>query len=92
MHPNYETRNVAAQREDPDSLLNFTKDLLALRRKFPALREGDFVPLKTSRGVAAYLRQTEAQSILVALNFTSHEEDIRSTEGKLGRALFQCKK
>ncbi len=82
VHPNYETRNVAAQREDPDSLLNFTKDLLALRRKLPALRQGDFVPVKTSRGVAAYLRQTEAQSILVALNFSSHDTALDPPEGR----------
>jgi alpha-glucosidase len=69
VHPNYIWRNVAAQQANPDSLFNFTKKLLALRKEIPALRRGDFVPLETPRGVLAYLRQTEGQSVLVALNF-----------------------
>jgi alpha-glucosidase len=69
VHPDYIRRNVSAQQADRDSLFNFTKKLLALRKEIPALRHGDFIPLKTPRGVLAYLRRTQEQSVLVAMNF-----------------------
>jgi len=72
LHPDYPFRNVAAQREDPDSLFNFTRRLISLRKEIPALRIGTFTPLvEVPRGVLAYLRRTEEQMVLVALNFTS---------------------
>jgi alpha-glucosidase len=71
-HKNFTHRNVAAQSKDPDSLLNFTRKLLALRKKTPALRRGNFVPLAESPGgVLAYLRHAEEQTVLVALNFSN---------------------
>ncbi|NOY99757.1 MAG: DUF3459 domain-containing protein [Chloroflexi bacterium] len=77
VHPDYVRRNVAAQLDDPASLLNFTRKLIALRRENPALRRGDFVPLTTSpRGVMAYLRQMESQTVLVALNFTDRRKQM----------------
>ena len=69
-HPNYTRRNVSSQQADPDSLINFTKKLLALRKEIPALRGGNFSPLKTPQGMLAYLRQTEDQTVLVGLNFS----------------------
>ena len=69
VHPDYIQRNVAAQQANPGSLFNFTKKLIALRREYPALRRGDFIPLETPRGVIAFLRRTEGQTVLVAMNF-----------------------
>lgn len=72
VHPNYHRRNVAAQREDPDSLLNFTRKLIALRKEYPALRRGDFVPLTTRpHDALVYLRRIDGQTVLVALNFSN---------------------
>jgi alpha-glucosidase len=70
VHPDYPRRNVTAQQADPDSLFNFTKKLLALRKQYPALRQGEFIPLETPHSGLAYLRQTGEQSVLVALNFS----------------------
>jgi alpha-glucosidase len=81
VHPNYRLRNVVAQRADPDSLFNFTKKLLALRKKYPALRSGDFIPLGTPRGVLAYLRMYEKQSVLIAMNFKGQNVRILIPEG-----------
>jgi len=67
---NYQEVNVAAQSDDPDSLLNLYRRLIHLHTNNPALAQGDFVPLKSSNGaVAAFLRQTDEQVILVVLNF-----------------------
>ena len=72
LHPDYPFRNVAAQRDDPASLYNFTRKLISLRKEIPALRIGTFTPLvEIPRGVLAYLRRTQEEVVLVALNFTS---------------------
>jgi len=73
VHPNYFRRNVASQQADPDSLFNFTKKLLALRKEIPALCQGDFIPLETPPGMLAYLRRTVEQSVLVAANFSNQD-------------------
>jgi alpha-glucosidase len=70
VHPNYQTRNVKAQDADPNSMLNFTRNLIKLRRGKPALVCGDFTLLtEQPKGALAYLRRTLRQTILVALNF-----------------------
>ncbi len=81
VHPNYIQRNVSAQQADPDSLFNFTKKLLALRKEIPALRRGDFIPLETPHGMLAYLRRTEEQSVLVAMNFGKRKAKIILPDG-----------
>jgi alpha-glucosidase len=77
VHPNYSQRNVAAQDADPDSLLNFTRRLIALRKEYSALREGEFIPIEnTPRGVLAYLRRTPEQTVLVAMNFSNRDVSV----------------
>ncbi|MFZ5818344.1 MAG: alpha-amylase family glycosyl hydrolase [Chloroflexota bacterium] len=69
-HPNFRARNVAVQQADPNSLFQFTRQLLHLRRSHPALARGDFSLLtEQPRDALAYLRETPEQRILVALNF-----------------------
>jgi alpha-glucosidase len=70
VHPDYPRRNTAAQLADPGSLLNFTRKLISLRRQNPALVRGDFTLLPAPRSCLVYLRRTEDQTLLVALNFS----------------------
>ena len=71
VHQNFLQRNVAAQEKDPGSLLKFTRELISLRKKYPALIMGDFCPLfPTNRHILAYLRKTGDESILVICNFS----------------------
>jgi len=74
--PSHKTINVGAQTDDPDSALNFYRALLRLRKSSPALRRGTYRPL-IERPVAAmtYLRETDSQIMLVALNFFGHDVD-----------------
>jgi alpha-glucosidase len=69
--------NVADQKADPSSLLNFYQDLLRLRRNTPALIAGDYHVLHPhSESYLAFLRyedETE-QSCLVVLNFSNKEQ------------------
>lgn len=63
---------VAAQRQDPHSLLNLVKQLLKLRRKHPALAVGEYAPVVVSDPHAlAYLRRHADEQLLAALNFGS---------------------
>jgi len=91
VHPNFIRRNVAAQQGDPDSLFNFTRKLLALRKEIPALRGGDFLPLDTPRGVLAYLRHLDGQSVLVALNFSRRTVKFSLPGGKWRMQLKPAK-
>ena len=62
-----------------------------LPSEFPALHAGDFVPLNVSHGLLAYLRRTEEQSILVAMNFTTHSVKLKLPDGNWNE-LFSSKK
>ncbi|MBI3760440.1 MAG: DUF3459 domain-containing protein [Chloroflexi bacterium] len=68
----YRKINVASEREDPRSVLNFYRGLLRLRRTSPALRRGSYRWLvKRPVEGLAYLRETPEQAMLVLLNFYS---------------------
>ncbi len=65
----FATRNVAAQRADPGSVLSFYRALLALRRATPALHEGALARVCSSTpGVLAFRRWTGEDRALVVLN------------------------
>ena len=81
VNPDFLRRNVLAQQADPASLFHFTKKLLALRKEYPALRHGDYLPLVTGPDTLAYLRRTPGQSVLVAINFKSRLSECASQPG-----------
>jgi glycosidase len=63
------TANVEAMNRDPASLLSRYRRLIRLRDRSSALARGDFVPVHGGvEQVAAYLRRTEAEVILVVAN------------------------
>jgi alpha-glucosidase len=71
VHPNFSYRNVNAQSADEESLLNFYRKLIFLRKSTSALRNGSFTVVpQVSSNVLVYLRQDEANQMLVALNFS----------------------
>jgi alpha-glucosidase len=72
LNPDYPQRNVSAQTAESDSLLNFYKRLLALRRANAALTRGEFALLADlPGGVLGYRRTLGDQQLLVLLNFGS---------------------
>ena len=72
VNPNHQTGiNVKEQSRNPNSLLNYYKHLLRVRRNTPALIVGEYVPLhKTAKNYFAFLRVTSKQTVLVILNFS----------------------
>lgn len=80
VHPGFPFCNVEAQRKDPTSLFQHYKRLFALRRAFAALHGGSLALWhKTSvpKGVLAFTRQHEAQTVFVLLHFADDEAEVR---------------
>jgi glycosidase len=74
--PDAETVPVAAQTDDPGSLLAHYRSLARLREGHTALRTGELVPLDAApRGVYAYLRHDAAETIMVAANLSDEPVD-----------------
>lgn len=73
VNSNYKSINVESQEKDADSVLNYYRRLVAVR-KSPKYKEvftyGKFVPVyQNSDTIMAYYREYENQRILVAANF-----------------------
>ena len=73
VNPLFKDVNVEAQEQDPDSVLNYYRKLVALR-KSDELKEvftyGEFLPeYENVDGVMAFYRKDESRCILVAANF-----------------------
>jgi alpha-glucosidase len=91
VNPNYARGvNVAGQRAQPDSLLNFYRRLLRVRKQTPALLGGDYVPLnEAAPDYLAFLRRADAQTCLVALNFSERAQTVRfELPHRVARVLF----
>ena len=73
----YPQVNIAAQDDDPDSLLNHYRELIRLRSESTALNRGAITLLDTENsGVYAVLRSSADQTILVIVNLEkSHISD-----------------
>jgi alpha-glucosidase len=68
----YHDHNVASELEQPASVLQFYKHLLALRRHEAALRNGDYVALNQDNpNVLSYFRRYKSEAVLVALNMSA---------------------
>lgn len=86
--------NIREQEQNPDSLLNYYKRLLKVRKESAALKEGDYIALhETAQDYAAFLRNTAAQIVLVVLNYSEKriELDFSGSEkmkNKRLRTLF----
>lgn len=88
----YKTTNVQTEEQDQESLLNWYRSLIALRRGNPSLRNGRMVFLNTADpNVLSFLRIASEgdQLVLVAMNMSSHPAsitfDLRSAGFATGR-------
>lgn len=72
VHENYRFRNVESQLKQSDSILNFYKKLISIRKKTPALQKGMFIPLTYEpRRMLAFMRKTNDQEVVIAINFSN---------------------
>jgi alpha-glucosidase len=81
------THNVESELKDPNSVLNFYRQLLALRHTEAALRDGEYISLNDSDpNVLMYLRRYEDATILVAINMSASEQKTRMDLSAAGMA------
>ena len=81
----FKQHNVAIEKDNPQSLLNFYRALLALRHTNPALLDGEYVPLAgNDANVLAYLRRTKAETIAVVLNVSVESQELEPNWKALG--------
>jgi alpha-glucosidase len=77
----YKRVNVAAQSEDPDSLLTLYRRLIELRRSEPALLYGEHQGLETEGDLLAYLREGDERRFLMVLNLGSRSASFEMPDG-----------
>jgi alpha-glucosidase len=79
------THNVAGEMNDPNSVLSFYRQLLALRHKEPALLEGSYLALnEKDPNVFTYVRRYKDEAILVVLNMSGTEQKVQFDLSPLG--------
>jgi alpha-glucosidase len=75
--------NVRDQQHNPNSLLNYYKYLLQVRKASPALTSGEYIALNnTAKDYLAFVRKAEEQTVLVILNFSSKKLDLNFSRAK----------
>lgn len=83
VNPNYTYINVSDAAKDPNSILHFYRQLIALRKNSEVLRTGDFtLLLPEDPQLFAYSRSLGEEKILVCCNFSDREADFPFPEGK----------
>lgn len=79
VNPNYKRINAAAQIGDEDSVYNYYRKLISLRKEYPIIVNGDFELVgENNADVFAYLRHWKDQILWVACNFTDRMQKIVS--------------
>ncbi|HEX6270563.1 MAG TPA: alpha-amylase family glycosyl hydrolase [Anaerolineales bacterium] len=91
--PDYKEVNVAKQLDNPRSMLNYFRKLLAYRKNSPALRVGNYRSLDAGSAEAQancflYERQAGDQRVLVALNFSGEEQHLSLPDLGTGRIVL----
>lgn len=78
LNPDYKTVNVAAEERNPDSIFNYYKALIRLRKQNPQLRDGKFVLVDpNNEQVLSFLRKTpDGKALLVAVNFANSPQTV----------------
>ncbi len=79
---NYQDVNVAHELDDNHSQLAFYRKLLAYRKATPALQWGSYHALDPESSEASercfvFVRQANEQRVLVALNFSAQDQELR---------------
>ena len=75
VNENYKEINVAAQEQDENSVLNFYRKAIALRKSLSCVRYGEYREYgKLSSRLYTYSREDEKEKILVVCAFSENEE------------------
>jgi maltose alpha-D-glucosyltransferase/alpha-amylase len=88
----YEWVNVAAQDQDPESLLNFMRELIQVRKQHPALGRGHFEILEPENKAILPFLNTSDGDVVIALHNLSMEAQTVSLDLSRydGQTLQDC--
>ncbi|MBR5126249.1 MAG: alpha-glucosidase [Oscillospiraceae bacterium] len=82
VNPNYTEINVAQQETDPDSVLNFYRKAIALRKALSCVRYGTYQEYQPLSGkFYIYSMEDEKQKILVVCSFSKKDEHWQAPKG-----------
>ena len=89
----YQTVNVEAQSRIPTSLLQWTRRLISIRKRYPVFGRGSLEILEpANRSILAFLREYEGQVLLVACNLSRFVQpaqlDLSALAGRTPVELF----
>lgn len=84
VNDNFRQINVESQIDDKNSILNFYKKMIRLKKGNEALTHGSFrMILEEDEDIFAYLREGKTEKYLVLANLTSNERVLNLTEFNL---------
>ncbi|MGN0767945.1 MAG: alpha-glucosidase [Christensenellales bacterium] len=82
VNKNYKEINVEDSLNDENSILNFYKKLLSLRKENPVFLYGDFVlHYKRHKKLFVYERNYEGKKLFVAINFSETDTPVATPKG-----------
>lgn len=91
LNPNYKSINVEAELKRPDSIIDFYRQLIRLRKQNALLRYGSFRMIcKNHPRVIAYLREYEGRQMLIVVNMSKLPSyiDISEIEYRKGHCIL----
>jgi len=78
VNPNYQRINAAQQIGDPDSVFNYYRKLIALRKQHSVMIYGDYADISPGqKNVYMYTRSDDTQTWMVVLNFSGKRTVVR---------------
>ena len=82
VNDNYREVNVAAAEADPNSLLNFYREAIALRQSLPVVRHGSYREYDAASGTRyVYAREADGQRLLVVCAFREAQQRFHAPKG-----------
>lgn len=84
--PDHDVTNVAIQKEDPASILQFYRTVIEFRRKHMALSTGEYEQLHADGELLAFRRSDGQETFVTVLNLAGSPDEFR-TEGQITEGL-----
>ena len=79
VNENYKEVNVAMQEQDADSILNFYRKVIKLRKELSCVRHGSYTEYnKSSSKLYVYTREDDKQKILVVCSYSEAMEEFKA--------------
>lgn len=82
INENYVDVNVAAQEKDENSVLNFYRKAISIRKDLPCVKYGSYTEHnKLSSSLYTYSREDDKQKLLVVCSYTEKEVPFKAPKG-----------